>query len=271
MDQVTILSAFQRDIEEIKIVALKSEKAIEEENSQNQSTPLIVEEILIPKPVKEECHQNNKMEDLLDNDLLNALGDLPHLNDTFNCVDCDGVTLCSVCVDIEVCFKGDNVHETNIFNGDKNIPDEVKNVSDVGHLEKNDDCEVENNLVVEVEELRSMKPSKFSIDLNENFDSFMVCVNSIVRDCTQSPIDKKNEKGEIIVDYVQSVPSSTSNIQLPPKSQLELALENSDVYKVKNDSQDKHGVQTTYGFQQHLMIGAYLELEISFQAQTTAI
>ncbi|MED6201928.1 hypothetical protein PIB30_100050, partial [Stylosanthes scabra] len=44
----------------------------------------------------------------------------------------------------------------------------------------------------------------------------------VVRDCTLPPIDKKNEKEEIIVDYVQSVPSSTSNIQLPPKSQLEL-------------------------------------------------
>ncbi|MED6112595.1 hypothetical protein PIB30_063063 [Stylosanthes scabra] len=143
-----------RDIEEIKRTALKSEKAIEEDNSQKQSTPLIVEEILIPKSVKEECRQNIKMEDLLDNDF--------------------------VCAEIEVCLKGDKVHETNIFNGDKNIPDEVKNVSDIGHLEKNDDCEVENNVVVEVEELKSMKPSKFSVDLNENFDSSMVCVNSVV-------------------------------------------------------------------------------------------
>ncbi|MED6161359.1 hypothetical protein PIB30_060006 [Stylosanthes scabra] len=67
-----------------------------------------------------------------------------------------------------------------------------------------------------------MEPSKFSVDLNENFDSFMVCVDSVVRDCALPPIDKKNEKEEIIVDYVQSFPSSTSIIQLPPQSQLEL-------------------------------------------------
>ncbi|MED6178431.1 hypothetical protein PIB30_107462, partial [Stylosanthes scabra] len=67
-----------------------------------------------------------------------------------------------------------------------------------------------------------MKPSKFSIDLNEKFDFSMVCVDSVVRDCALPPIDKKNKKKKIIVDYVQSVPSFTSIIQLPPQSQLEL-------------------------------------------------
>ncbi|MED6165714.1 hypothetical protein PIB30_102253, partial [Stylosanthes scabra] len=41
-------------------------------------------------------------------------------------------------------------------------------------------------------------------------------------DCALPPIDKKNEKEEISVDYVQSVPLFTSVIQLPPQSQLEL-------------------------------------------------
>ncbi|MED6175359.1 hypothetical protein PIB30_077595 [Stylosanthes scabra] len=66
-----------------------------------------------------------------------------------------------------------------------------------------------------------MKPSKFFVDLNKNFDSSIVCVDSVVRNWALPPIDKKNEK-EIIVDYVQSVPSFTSIIQLPPRSQLEL-------------------------------------------------
>ncbi|MED6188690.1 hypothetical protein PIB30_088243 [Stylosanthes scabra] len=127
-----------------------------------------------------------------------------------------------VCVEIEACLKGDDVQMTKIFNGDTNIHDDIKNVSNIGLLEESNDCEVKNNVVVEVEELRSMKPSKFSIDLNENFDSSVVCVDSVVRDCALPPIDKKNEKEEIVVDYVQSVPSSTSIIQLPPQSQLEL-------------------------------------------------
>ncbi|MED6114125.1 hypothetical protein PIB30_077285 [Stylosanthes scabra] len=127
-----------------------------------------------------------------------------------------------VCAEIEACLKGDDVQMTNIFNGDTNIHDDVKNVSDIGLLEKSNDCEVKNNVVVEVEELRSMEPSKYSVDLNENFDSSMVCVNFVVRDCVLPPIDKKNKKEEIIVDYVQSVPLSTSIIQLPPQSQLEL-------------------------------------------------
>ncbi|MED6152836.1 hypothetical protein PIB30_095825, partial [Stylosanthes scabra] len=127
-----------------------------------------------------------------------------------------------VCAEIEASLKGDNVQMTNIFYGDTNIHDDVKNVSDIGLLEKSNDCEVKNNVVVEVEVLRSMKPSKFSVDLNENFDSSMVCVDSVVRDCVLPPIDKKNKKEEIIIDYVQSVPSSTSIIQLTPQSQLEL-------------------------------------------------
>ncbi|MED6225631.1 hypothetical protein PIB30_095466 [Stylosanthes scabra] len=127
-----------------------------------------------------------------------------------------------VCTEIEACLEGDDVQMTNIFNGDTNIDDDVKNVSDIGLLEKSNDCEVKNNVVVEVEELRSMEPSKFSIDLNENFDSSVVCVDSVERDCALPPIDKKNKKEEIIVDYVQSVPSFTSIIQLPPQSQLEL-------------------------------------------------
>ncbi|MED6165062.1 hypothetical protein PIB30_096051 [Stylosanthes scabra] len=127
-----------------------------------------------------------------------------------------------VCAEIEACLKGDDVQMTNIFNGDTNIHDDVKNVSDNGLLEKSNDCEVKNNVVVEVEELRSMKPSKFFVDLNENFGSSVVCVDSVVRDCALPPIDKKNKKEEIIVDYVQSVPSFTSIIQLPPQSQLEL-------------------------------------------------
>ncbi|MED6187428.1 hypothetical protein PIB30_076391 [Stylosanthes scabra] len=127
-----------------------------------------------------------------------------------------------VCAEIEACLKGDDVQITNIFNRDTNIHNDVKNVSDIGLLEKSSDCEVKNNVVVEAEELRSMKPSKFSVDLNENFDSSMVCVDSVVRDCALPPIDKKNKKEEIIVDYVQSVSSFTSIIQLPPQSQLEL-------------------------------------------------
>ncbi|MED6171784.1 hypothetical protein PIB30_044002 [Stylosanthes scabra] len=200
MDQGTILSEFQRDIEEIKIAALKCEKAIEEENSQKQLTPLIVEKIPVREPVKEICCQNTIMEELLDNDLLYALGDVPQLNDTFNCADCDGVTLCIVCAEIEACLKGDDVQVTNIFNGSIDIYDEVKNVSDIGWLEKNN-YEVEDNVLVEVDKLKNMKSSKFSVDLNENFDSFMVCVDSVVRDCALLPIDKKYEKEEIIVDY----------------------------------------------------------------------
>ncbi|MED6131798.1 hypothetical protein PIB30_013280 [Stylosanthes scabra] len=222
MDQGTILSEFQRDIEEIKIAALKCEKAIEEENSQKQLTPLIVEEIPVHEPVKEVCRQNTMMEELLDNDLLDALGDLPPLNDAFYCTDCDGVTLCSVCAEIETCLKGDDVQVTNIFNGNIDIHDEVKNVSDIGQLEKNN-CEVENNVLVEVDELKNMKSSKSSVDLNENFDSSMVCVDSVVRDCALLPIDKEYEKEEIIVDYVhQFLPSPASIIQLPSQSQLEL-------------------------------------------------
>ncbi|MED6135464.1 hypothetical protein PIB30_046740 [Stylosanthes scabra] len=127
-----------------------------------------------------------------------------------------------VCAEIEACLKGDDVQMTNIFNGDTNIHDDVKNASDIGLLEESNDCEVKNNVVVEVEELKSMRPSKFSIDLNENFDSSMVCVDSVVRDCALPQLDKKNKKEEIIVDYVQFVPSFTSIIQLPPQSQLEL-------------------------------------------------
>ncbi|MED6224870.1 hypothetical protein PIB30_088341 [Stylosanthes scabra] len=172
MDQGTILSEFQIEIEEIKITALESEKAIEKENSRRE------------------------------------------LNSNFQ----DQI----VCAEIEACLEGDDAQMTNIFNGDTNMHDDVKNVSDIELLEKNNDYEVKNNVVVEVEELRSMKPSKFSVDLNENFDSSMVCVDSVVRDCALPPIDKNNEKEEIIVDYVQSVTSSTSIIQLPPQSQLEL-------------------------------------------------
>ncbi|MED6148987.1 hypothetical protein PIB30_058175 [Stylosanthes scabra] len=171
--------------------------------------------------VKEVCRQNTMIEELLDNDLLDALGDVPQLNDTFNYVDCDGVTLCSVCAEIEACLKGDDVHVTKIFNGDINIHDEVKNVSDIGHLEKNN-CEVEDNVLVEVDKLKNMKSSNFSVDLNENFDSSMVCVDSVVRDYALPPIDKEYEKEEIILDYFQSVPSPTSIIQLPSQSQLEL-------------------------------------------------
>ncbi|MED6127749.1 hypothetical protein PIB30_091120 [Stylosanthes scabra] len=127
-----------------------------------------------------------------------------------------------VCDEIEACLEGDDVQMTNIFNGDTDMHDDVKNVSDIELLEKSNDYEVKNNVVVEVEELRSMEPSRFSVDLNENFDSSVVCVDSVVRDCALPPIDKKNKKEKIIVDYVQSVPSFTSIIQLPPQSQLEL-------------------------------------------------
>ncbi|MED6182912.1 hypothetical protein PIB30_033136 [Stylosanthes scabra] len=193
MDQETIYSEFQKDIEEIKIATLKCEKAIEEKNSQKPLTPLIDEEIPVREPVKEVCCQNTMIDELLDNDLLDALGDFLPLNDTFNCADCDVVTLCSVCAEIEACLKGDDVQVTNIFNGNIDIHDEVKNVSDIGQLEKND-CDVKDNVVVEFEELKNIEPLKFSVDLNENFDSSMVSVDSVVRDCALPPIDKKYEK-----------------------------------------------------------------------------
>ncbi|MED6115916.1 hypothetical protein PIB30_095238 [Stylosanthes scabra] len=123
MDQGTILPEFQIEIEEIKIAALESEKAIEKENSRRE------------------------------------------LNSNFQ----DQI----VCAEIEACLEGDDVQMTNIFNGDTNMHDDVKNVSDIELLEKSNDYEVKNNVVVEVEELRSMKSSKFSVDLNENFDSYM--------------------------------------------------------------------------------------------------
>ncbi|MED6176666.1 hypothetical protein PIB30_090433, partial [Stylosanthes scabra] len=197
MDQGTILSEFQKEIEEIKIAALESEKAIEEENSRRELNSNFQDQIF---PHEEQERIFDDMDNIPKEELVEDI----------------------VCAEIEACLKGDDVQMTNIFNGDTNIHDDVKNVSNIELLEKSNDCEVKNNVVVEVEELRSMKPSKFSVELNENFHSSMVCVNSVVRDCALPPIDKKNEKEEIIVDYVQSVPSSTSIIQLPPQSLLEL-------------------------------------------------
>ncbi|MED6174944.1 hypothetical protein PIB30_073743 [Stylosanthes scabra] len=158
MDQGTILSEFQKEIEEIKRAALESEKAIEEENSRRKL--------------------NSNFQDQI----------FPH------------------------------EEQERIFNMSSS-----SDMDDIPKQElKSNDYEVKNNVVVEVKELRSMEPSRFSVDLNENFDSSVVCVDSVVRDCALPPIDKKNEKEEIIVDYVQSVPSFTSIIQLPPQSQLEL-------------------------------------------------
>ncbi|MED6183423.1 hypothetical protein PIB30_037769 [Stylosanthes scabra] len=212
MDQGIILSEFQKEIEEIKIAALESEKAIEEKNSRSELNSNFQDQIF---PYK-------KQEKIFDMSSSSDMDDIPkeQLVEDF------------VCAKIEACLEDDDAQMTTIFNGHTNIHDDVKNASDIGLLKKNNDCEVKNNVVVEVEELRSMEQSKFFVDLNENFDSSV------------------------------SVPSSTSIIQLPPQSQLELiqlshALENSDVYKVKNDSQDKLDVQT-YGFRQHLMIGAQL-------------
>ncbi|MED6201072.1 hypothetical protein PIB30_091408 [Stylosanthes scabra] len=202
MDQGTILSEFQKEIEEIKIAALEGEKAIEEENSRRELNSNFQDQIF-PHEEQErifDMSRSSDMDDIRKEELIKDF----------------------VCAEIEACLKGDDVQMTNIFNGDTKIHDDVKNVSDIGLLEKSNDCEVKNNVVVEAEELRSMKPSKFSVDLNENFDSSVVCVDSVVRDCALPPIDKKNENEEIIVDYVQSLPSFTSIIQLPPQSQLEL-------------------------------------------------
>ncbi|MED6177879.1 hypothetical protein PIB30_102284, partial [Stylosanthes scabra] len=88
---------------------IPKETMIEDMAISKQLTPLIVEEIPILEPLKKVCRQNTMMEDILDNDLFDALGDLPHLNDTFNCADCNGVTLCNICVEIEAFLKGDDV------------------------------------------------------------------------------------------------------------------------------------------------------------------
>ncbi|MED6209540.1 hypothetical protein PIB30_055669 [Stylosanthes scabra] len=166
MDQGIILSEFQKEIEEIKIAALESEKAIEEENSRRELNSNFQDQIF-PHEEQErifDMSMSSDMDDIRKEELIKDF----------------------VCAEIKACLK------------------------------------VKNNVVVEAEELRSMKPSKFSVNLNENFDSSVVCVDSVVRDCALPLIDKKNENEEIIVDYVQSLPSFTSIIQLPPQSQLEL-------------------------------------------------
>ncbi|MED6139739.1 hypothetical protein PIB30_086706 [Stylosanthes scabra] len=202
MDQGTIWSKLQKEIEEIKIATLESEKAIEEENSRRELNSNFQDQIF--------PHEEQEM--IFDMSSSSDMDDIPEeeLVEDF------------VCAEIEASLKGDDVQMTNIFYGDTNIHDDVKNVSGIGLLEKSNDCEVKNNVMVEVEVLRSMKPSKFSVDLNEKFDSSMVCIDFVVRDCVLPPIDKKNKKEEIIIDYVQYVPSSTSIIQLMPQSQLEL-------------------------------------------------
>ncbi|MED6214017.1 hypothetical protein PIB30_098926, partial [Stylosanthes scabra] len=174
MDQGTILSEFQKEIEEIKIAALESEKAIEEENSRRE----------LNSNFQDQIFPHEEQERIFDMSRSSDMDDIPkeELVENF------------VCAEIEACLKGDDVQMTNIFNGDTNIHDDVKNVSDIGLLEESNDCEVKNNVVVEVEELRSMEPSKFSVDLNENFDSSVVCVDSVERDCALPPIDKKNKK-----------------------------------------------------------------------------
>ncbi|MED6165162.1 hypothetical protein PIB30_096932, partial [Stylosanthes scabra] len=151
MDQGTIFSEFQKEIEEIKIEALESEKAIEEENSRRELNSNSQDQIF-PHEEQERIFNMSSSSDM---------DDIPkqELVENF------------VCAEIEACLEGDDVQMTNIFNGDTNMHDDVKNVSDIELLEKSNDYEVKNNVVVEVEELRSMEPSRFSVDLNENFDS----------------------------------------------------------------------------------------------------
>ncbi|MED6162747.1 hypothetical protein PIB30_073503 [Stylosanthes scabra] len=157
MDQGTILSEFQKEIEEIKIAALESKKAIEEENSRRE----------LNSNFQDQIFPHEEQERIFDMSRSSDMDNIPkaELVEDF------------VCAEIEACLKDTNIH------------DDVKNVSDIGLLEKSSDYEVKNNVVVEAEKLRSMKPSKFSVDLNENFDSSMVCVDSIVRDCALPPID----------------------------------------------------------------------------------
>ncbi|MED6223225.1 hypothetical protein PIB30_071896 [Stylosanthes scabra] len=119
VNQGTILSEFQKEIEEIKIAALESEKAIEKENSRRELNSNFQDQIF-PHEEQERIFDMSRSSDMDDMRKEELIEDF-------------------VCAEIEACLK-----------------------------------------------------------------------------------DKKDEKEEIIVDYVQSLPSFTSIIQLPPQSQLEL-------------------------------------------------
>ncbi|MED6188870.1 hypothetical protein PIB30_090049, partial [Stylosanthes scabra] len=117
MDQGTILLEFQKEIEEIKIAALESEKAIEEENSRRELNSNFQDQIFLHEEQERifDMSRSSDMEDIPKEELIEDF----------------------VCAEIEACLKGDDVQMTNIFNRDTNIHDDVRNVSDIGLLEKN--------------------------------------------------------------------------------------------------------------------------------------